>query len=475
MKGQPAALRVRLGVLTTVFPPDLVDEVVARHGRLERRRRLLPSRLVVYFVLGLCLFARESYEEVVRLLAGGLPGSRALAGVNRSSLCRARVRLGEQVMDSLFREVAGPLAGPATPGAWWRGMRLLAIDGTQFDIPDSVSNGLAFDGPSSRGVPFGFPQIRAVVLSEIGTHGVLDAAMGGYRDGERSLALDLAPATGAGDLVIADRGFWSAEVVDVFTATGADLLVRLQSNHLGTVLEELADGSVLSTSTCSMRVRRRAREQGRTPPAHIVFRVISYVAGENVVHLGTTLIDHRAYPAEELVALYRQRWEIELAFDELKNHLGPSGPLRSRTPEGARQELWAFLAVHHAIRRLAHDAAVSTEPVLDTDRISYLTCVRIIRRSIFAQAATTGTNLAHALSEALHEARSRLLPPRTGRRHHRAIKKPSRWPVLRTRAGHRHVAPGRWAHNQTVKSTPRREAGRAFTDTPRPAQPQLPP
>lgn len=203
--------------------------------------------------------------------------------------------------------------------------------------------------------------------------------------------------------------------------------------------------------------------------------MISYAAGENVVHLGTTLTDHQAYPAEELVAIYRQRWEIELAFDELKNHLGPSGPLRSRTPEGARQELWAFLSVHHAIRRLAHDAAVSTGPIVDTDRISYLTCVRIIRRSIFSQVATTGTKLTHALGEALHEARSRLLPPRTGRRHHRAIKKPSRWPVLRTRAGHRQVAPGRWAHNQTVKSKPRRDAGRAFTGTPRLAQTQLPP
>ncbi|CAM5311573.1 IS4 family transposase ISCef4 [Streptomyces abikoensis] len=235
--------------MTKVFTPELVDAAIAGHGRTERRRRLLPARLVAYFVLALCLFARESYEEVICLLTSGIPGSRALARVNRSSLCRARARLGEEVLETLFRQVAGPLAGPATPGAWWRGLRLLALDGTQFDVPDSASNGGTFDGPStSGGRPFGFPQVRAVVLSEIGTHGVLDARLGGYRDGERALAYPLADSTGPGDLVVADRGFWGVEFVSAFTATGADLMVRLQSNHLGATREELPDGSKLSVT-----------------------------------------------------------------------------------------------------------------------------------------------------------------------------------------------------------------------------------
>ncbi|MGV4985795.1 IS4 family transposase [Streptomyces sp. NRAIS4] len=203
---------MRIGILTKVFSAELVDAAIAKHDRIERRRRLLPARLVVYFVLALCLFARESYEEVLRVLTSGIPGSRALARVNRSSLCRARVRIGEDVLETVFRQVAGPLATADTPEAWWRGLRLLALDGTQFDLPDSTSNRDTFDGPSTTGgVPFGFPQVRAVVLAEIGTHGVLDARLGGYRDGERSLAYPLAGSTGPGDLVIADRGFWSVE------------------------------------------------------------------------------------------------------------------------------------------------------------------------------------------------------------------------------------------------------------------------
>jgi hypothetical protein len=116
---------------------------------------------------------------VLHVLTGGIPGSQALTRANRSSLCRARSRLGEEVLESLFRQVAGPLATPDTPGAWWRGLRLLALDGTRFELPDSVGNGDTFDGPSTGGIPFGFPQVRPVVLAEIGTHGVVDAHLGG--------------------------------------------------------------------------------------------------------------------------------------------------------------------------------------------------------------------------------------------------------------------------------------------------------
>ncbi|MFC9399275.1 hypothetical protein ACFTWS_40160 [Streptomyces sp. NPDC057027] len=150
-------------------------------------------------------------------------------------------------------------ARPATPGAWWRGLRLLALDGTQFDLPDSTSNGDTFDGPSTTGgVPFGFPQVRAVVLAEIGTHGVLDARFGGYRDGERSLAYPLASSTGPGDLVIAGRGFWSVEFAHVFTMAGSDLLVRLQSNHLAPPRKNFR-----TALTC--RWRGRARKPGSEP------------------------------------------------------------------------------------------------------------------------------------------------------------------------------------------------------------------
>ncbi|MFF9853321.1 IS4 family transposase [Streptomyces litmocidini] len=459
MTGRGAGQRVRIGILTKVFTADLVDAATAKHDRAERRR-LLPARLVVYFVLALCLCARESYEEALRVLTSGIPGSRALARVNRSSLCRARARLGEDVLETVFRKVAGPRATPATPGAWWRGPRPLALDGTRFDLPDPTSNGDTFDGPSSTGgVPFGFPQVRAVVLAEIGTHGVLDGRLGGYRDGERSLAYPPAGSAGPGDLVIADRGFWSVEFAHTFTAAGADLLVRLQSNHLGTAQEELPDGSYLSMARPGKEVRLQAAREGRTLPRHVIYRVITFAKGDKVAHLGTTLLDPEQYPANELVSLYRERWEIELAFDEIKNHLGPGGPIRSRTPEGVRQELWAYLAVHHAIRQFAHTAAL-TRPAVDADRVSCLKCVRIIRRSIPSQPGATATKLTRPFTEAGREARARLLPARRNRDCPRVIKKPNRRPVLRTRARRGAAQPGRWSHNPTSKPKSTRRAGR---------------
>ncbi|MFJ4152699.1 transposase domain-containing protein [Streptomyces galbus] len=127
---------MRIGILTKAFTAELVDAAIAKHDRAERRRRLLPAWLVVYFVLALCLFARQSYDEVLRVLTSAIPGSQILARVNRSSLCRARSRLGEDVLETVFRQVAGPLATPHTPGTWWRGLRLLALDGTQFELKE---------------------------------------------------------------------------------------------------------------------------------------------------------------------------------------------------------------------------------------------------------------------------------------------------------------------------------------------------
>ncbi|MFE9637264.1 transposase [Streptomyces sp. NPDC006463] len=167
---------------------------------------------------------------------------------------------------------------------------------------------------------------------------------------------------------------WSVEFAQVFTATGSDLLVRLQSNHLGTVQKELPDGSYLSMARPGKEARLRAAREGRTLPQHVIYRVIAFAKDDKVAYLGTTLLEPEQYPAAELVALYRERWEIELAFDEIKNHLGFGGPVGSRTPGGVRQELWAYLAVHHVIGQFAHTAALA-RPAVDGDRVSYLKCV----------------------------------------------------------------------------------------------------
>jgi Insertion element 4 transposase N-terminal len=202
-------------VLTRTFPPELVDRVIAKTGRAEQRQRLLPARVVVYYTLAMCLFTQAGYEEVMRLLVEGLAWLRRWRGSwqipDKSSIARARARLGPAPLRELFVEVARPLATRKTKGAWYRGWRLVALDGTTLDVPDTPANVAAFGRPGGGRGQGAFPQVRLVGLVECGTHAVVDAAMGGLHLGEGSLAPSLARSLGPGMLLLVDQAWagWS--------------------------------------------------------------------------------------------------------------------------------------------------------------------------------------------------------------------------------------------------------------------------
>lgn len=174
--------RIAIGVLTQTFPPELVDRVIATTGRAEQRQRLLPARVVVYYTLAMCLFAQVGYEEVMRLLVEGLAWMRRFEGTwqvpDKSSIARARARLGPGPLRELFAQVARPLATQATKGAWYRQWRLLALDGTTLDVPDTPANAAAFGRPGGGRGLGAFPQVRLVGLAECGTHAIVDPGHG---------------------------------------------------------------------------------------------------------------------------------------------------------------------------------------------------------------------------------------------------------------------------------------------------------
>jgi hypothetical protein len=183
-------------VLTSRFPPELIDRVVAEAGRTQQRERLLPARVVVWLVLAMALFSGQAYEEVARLLAGGLGWARRWQQWFRvpstPAIAKARARLGAEPLARLFVEVARPLASPDTTGAWYRGWRLLAVDGTTVDVADTPANDQAFGRPKThRGEQTAFPQVRVVAVAECGTHAIIDAAMGPLAKGETTLAAGL--------------------------------------------------------------------------------------------------------------------------------------------------------------------------------------------------------------------------------------------------------------------------------------------
>jgi hypothetical protein len=381
--------RIALGVLTRAFPAELVDEVVVGCGRAEQRQRLLPARVVVYFVLAMCLFSGQGYEEVGHLLTQGLERERRWVGTWRvptsGAIGRARLRLGPEPLKALFARVCRPVAVPGTEGAWYRGQRLVAVDGTTFDLPDTEANAEFFGRPgTARGQDrSAYPQARAVALVECGTHAVFAAEVGPLAVHEMVLARRLFPALTAGMLLMADRGFLGFDLWRAAASTGADLLWRVKNNAVLPVVTRLPDGSYLSEIVAARDKNRRA------DPVQV--RVIEYTLGPRgkdgtVYRLITTLLDPATAPAAELAALYAERWEIETTLDEIKTHLGgPRLILRSQHPAGAEQEIYAFLLVHHALRDLIHRAALREGN--DPDRISFIRTLRVVRRHITGQAA----------------------------------------------------------------------------------------
>jgi len=380
---------ISIGVLTRVFPPELVDGVVGEAGRRERRRRLLPARVVVYYVLALALFADCSYEEVMRQLVEGLAWEsgweREWEVPTKVAIYKARERLGREPLEFLFRAVAVPLATGSTRGAFYRGLRLMSLDGTCLDVADTPQNAAAFGRPGSSRREGGgaFPQLRVVALAESGTHAICDAALGPYTGSEQALADRLWDSLSDRMLCLADRNFYTFERFQKARGTGAQLLWRVKSD-VGLPREQtLEDGSYL-TSIYALKNRKAKRDGERARVVEYRLDDPALADEEQRYRLITTILDPDAAPANELAALYPQRWELESALDELKTHQrGPRVVLRSKAPETVYQEAYGHLCTHYAIRRVMHDAALRADLV--PHRLSFIRSLRAARRSTRTQ------------------------------------------------------------------------------------------
>lgn len=378
---------ISIGVLTRTFPPDLIDRVVAEADRGEKRQRLLPARVVVYYVLAMALFSQASYEEVMRHLVEGLSwaeGWKSRWSVpTKAAIFKARCRLGPEPLEALFAAVARPMGTKKTRGCFYRDLRLMSIDGTTLDLADSPANAAAFGRPGSgRGEGTGaFPQLRLVALGECGTHAITSAALGPLSRGEQALCDEIIPFLEPGQLLLADRAIYSFARWQAAKGRGAELLWRMKSNHVLPVEEPLADGSYLSSIYDSTDKKRRSG---------VAVRVIEYTLedptrpAEPRYRLLTTILDPDRAPASELAVVYAERWEIENTLDELKSHQrGARLVLRSKSPEGVYQEAWGYLLVHYAIRHLMHEVALDAK--LDPDRLSFTRTLRVARRTTHSQ------------------------------------------------------------------------------------------
>ncbi|MFE9313219.1 IS4 family transposase [Streptomyces sp. NPDC006706] len=393
---------VSLGALTSLVPRSVLDEAIAVTEAYEQRVRKLPAHVVVYLLMALCLYADDDYEEVAEKLTGMLsylPGSRWQAPT-RGAITQARQRLGPEPVKEAFVQVARPAATPATPatpGAFLGRWRVMAIDGFVLDLPDTPENVEEFGKDSAGGDETVFPQARVVAVSECASHAPVAADIAGCWASEQTLAFSLYEQLTPGMLLTADRGFYSFDAWRQARASGAELLWRISASLRLDHLQDLPDGSWLALIT-KPRLRTSRKDRLRTaaragqelnPEEAIVVRVVSYTVpdrdGEEV-HLLTTLLDPADADAEQPAGSYWQRWEAETGIDQLKTHLrGPGKILRSRSPELAYQEIWAYLLTHWALSALICRAA--TDAGIDPDRVKFLGTVRIVRRSVTDRAA----------------------------------------------------------------------------------------
>jgi hypothetical protein len=382
-KGSRLTDYISLGVIAATFPLDRVRKVLAETGKMSRRERDLPAHVVVYYAIALALYMQVSYQEVLRCL---LEGVRWLLGpedeikvTGKSGISQARTRVGFEPLRRLHDQTVGPLAQSQTRGAWYRGWRLVSLDGSTLDVADTAENEESFGRPSASRGRSAFPQIRLVSLVENGTHVLFGSRIAGYHTGESSLAREVITSLQEGMLCIADRNFFSYALWKAAARPGVALLWRAKVNLVLPCDQRLPDGSYLSKIYPSPKARRNLQDA-------ILVRVVEYTLkgvpdAEPLYRLLTTLVDPVQAPADELAMLYHERWEIETALDELKTHLrGARIVLRSKMPDLVLQEIYGLLLAHFAIRGLMHEAALKAD--VDPDRLSFVHAVRVVRRRL---------------------------------------------------------------------------------------------
>jgi hypothetical protein len=370
-------------LLARAFPAEVVHATLDAHGCNSQRIRGFPAVAGVYYCMALSLYPEAAYEEVFAAVAQGLAwqaGAPEPARVGKASISRLRQRIGAAPLQALIERCCTPLADPALhPQAFYASRRLMAIDGSNFDVPDEADNISHFGYPGSRTGHAGYPKAQCAVLIECATHAIIDANIGGYRDAEWEVCQPLLRSLKPGMLCLADRGFDAYPYWRLAQATGADLLWRCSKIRQLPVRQTLDDGSYLSEIYPSGS-NLEAKAQSA-----IVVRVIDYAMpglpdADQRYRLLTTLLDPKEAPAMELAALYHERWHVEAVFDELKTHLAQGRRvLRSKTAELVRQEFYGWVLAHYCVRWLMHQGAGAHR--LRHAQLSFASHIQLLKRA----------------------------------------------------------------------------------------------
>ena len=416
---------LNLAVIEQIVPPEIISQVLEAEGLQTERERKLNLWVTVLLIIMINIYTTEAMGAVLEKIAQGLryiwpnPDYQV---ANASAISYRRYQVGARPMVALFQHVCQPLATVETPGAFLFGLRLMAIDGTTEDVPDTPANAAVFGRHQSDRGPSAFPQVQGVYLVECGTHALVDAGFWPYKTSERVGGFRLLRSLKPGMLLMWDRGFHDYDMFVQSQQRGAQVLSRLPAHVKPELVRTLADGSYLAYLRPSDYHRRKAGEK-------LLVRVIKYtitdpaLPGYGQVHrLVTTLLDPELYPIVQLICAYHERWEIEITIDEIDTHqrLLP-GPLRSLKPVGVIQELYGLLIAHYIIRSLMHQAALQAQ--LDPDRLSFIGAVRVVQNAVPEFQMTAPEQLPALYQRLLRDIGRKRLPQRRLRSNPRVVKR----------------------------------------------------
>lgn len=359
--------------------PAWIEEALVATGFASLRRRRLPADQVIWLVLGMALMRNESIARVATMLNLAMPSGAATGAVVPSALVQARQRLGDEPLEYLFTLTGRTWAQRSAREHQWKGLALYGLDGTTLRVPDTPENWTTFGGQQGNGIRAGsaYPTVRLVALMALRSHEIAAARFGSYSTGEVSLAAELWDELPENSLVVMDRNFTAARDLHRIS-TGArnrHWLIRLKKDVKVKKIERLGTGDEL----VELEISRRVRKQHPGLPEAMRMRMIRYrKPGFKESRLITSLVDSKKYPADELIALYHERWELEIGFDELKTHeLAREETIRSRTAVGVRQEVWGVLLAYNLVRVEMERAAA--EAGVEPRRISFVNALSLIR------------------------------------------------------------------------------------------------
>lgn len=416
----------QFGSLSEVLSPELLSECLERSGTVTVRKRRLPLEMMLWSVVGMALYRHLPMSQLVNQLDILLPGKRPF--VAPSAVVQARQRLGEAPVREVFEQTQS-LWHDATPHPHWCGLRLLGVDGVVWRTPDTPENSAAFARTCNRQGEASYPQVRMVCQMELTRHLLTAAAFDSVAENEMTLAAGLIDKTPDHSLSLFDKGFYSLGLLHQWHSTGTERhwLVPLKKGTQYRVIEKLCSGNALVELNTSPQARKKWPGLPQTLQARLLSKTIK---GKRVQIL-TSMIDARRYPSADIVDLYTYRWEIELGYREMKQHLLHNRlTLRSKLPEMVRQELWGVVLAYNLLRFQMAQMAYSLKGI-EPNQLSFTLAAAFLIKQLTILPALSPGRIPEVIRDITDMAPAFVLPHRRERSYPRAVKKrPQKYPIL---------------------------------------------